>query len=282
MTDRALPIGVVTPLVVFQTESGAADRAATKALVELQIAAGVRGLLVNGSIGEVGNLAPGERSAALRAVVEAAAGQVPTWAGVAGLGTADTVTAALEAEADGADTAPMLPPLFFDASDADLARHFRTVAAAAGIPVLAYDVPPRTPRKLPVSLVRDLAEEGVLRELKDSVPGLSARPAVEDRRQRGRGRLGYRDLPGAGRRRGSPGGGGAHVLRRPRGPGPVGGAVRQPQGQPPGDNNRRRGDRLGRPGLSCASPGLRLTLDSRILDRSATLAAAGVHNGSVL
>lgn len=174
MTDRALPTGVVTPLVVFRTEDGAPDRAATKALVEQQIAAGVRGLLVNGSTGELGNLAPAERSAVLRAVVETAAGRVPVWAGVAGLGTADAVTAAREAEADGADAALVLPPLFFDTSDAEMAQHFRTVAAAIGIPVLAYDVPARAPRKLPVPLVRDLAEEGVLRGLKDSSGNLTA------------------------------------------------------------------------------------------------------------
>jgi 4-hydroxy-tetrahydrodipicolinate synthase len=174
MTDRALPTGVVTPLVVFLTEDGAPDRAATKALVEHQIAAGVNGLLVNGSTGELGNLAPAERSAVLRTVVETAAGRVPVWAGVAGLGTADAVSAAREAEADGADAALVLPPLFFDTSDAELAVHFRTVAAAIGIPVLAYDVPARTPRKLPVPLVRDLAEEGVLRGLKDSSGNLTA------------------------------------------------------------------------------------------------------------
>lgn len=174
MTDRALPTGVVTPLVVFRTLNGAVDRAATKALVEQQIAAGIKGLLVNGSTGELGNLTPAERSAILRAVVESAAGRVPIWAGVVGLGTADAVIAAREAEADGADAVLVLPPLFFDASDAELADHFRAVAGPLGIPALAYDVPARSPRKLPAQLMRQLAEEGVLRGLKDSSGNLTA------------------------------------------------------------------------------------------------------------
>ncbi len=157
MADRALPSGVVTPLVVFRTDDGAPYRAATKALVEHQLAAGVHGLLVNGSTGELGHLVTAERSAVLRAVVEAAAGRVPVWAGVAGLGTTDAVTAAREAEAGGADAALVLPPLFFDTSDAELAEHFRRVAAAIGMPVLAYDVPVRAPRKLPVSLLVGLS-----------------------------------------------------------------------------------------------------------------------------
>lgn len=174
MTDRALPTGVVTPLVAFQTEDGAPDRAAIKALTEHQLAAGVRGLLVNGSTGELGNVMPAGRSAMLRAVAEAASGRVPIWAGVAGLGTADAVASAREAESDGADAALVLPPLFFDGSDAELADHFRAVASAVSIPVLAYDVPARTPRKLPTRLVAELAAEGVLRGVKDSSGDLTA------------------------------------------------------------------------------------------------------------
>lgn len=174
MTDRALPTGVVTPLVAFQTDSGAPDHAAVKALVEQQLAAGVQGLLVNGSTGELGNLAPAERSAMLRAVADSVGGRIPIWAGVVGLGTADAVAAAKAAETDGADAALVLSPLFFDASDAELADHFRAVAAAVSIPVLAYDVPARTPRKLPASLVADLAKEGVLRGVKDSSGNLTA------------------------------------------------------------------------------------------------------------
>src|SRR5690606_1032299 len=105
-----------------------------KALVEQQIAGGVAGLLVNGSTGELGNLTPAEQSAVLRAVAEATSGRLPIWAGVAGLGTADAVIAATAAEADGADALLALPPLFFDASDAELADHFRAVASAVSIP----------------------------------------------------------------------------------------------------------------------------------------------------
>lgn len=174
MIDRALPTGVVTPLVLFRTSDGAPDRDAIEALVDQQVLGGVRGVLVNGSTGELGNLAPVERSTTLRAVVEVVSDQLPIWAGLAGLGTADAVIAAKQAESDGADALLVMPPLFFDTSDNELADHFRAVASAANIPVLAYDVPPRTPRKLSVTLVATLAEEGVLQGVKDSSGNLTA------------------------------------------------------------------------------------------------------------
>lgn len=174
MIDSALPKGVVTPLVTFLAADGAVDREATAALVEHQIAGGVGGVLANGSTGELGNLTPAERLAVLRAVVEEVRGRVPVWSGVVGLGTSEAVIAARDAVAAGADALLVLPPLFFDAGDQELAAHFGAVSRAVDVPVLAYDVPPRTPRKLPVSLVADLAREGVLQGVKDSSGDLTA------------------------------------------------------------------------------------------------------------
>lgn len=168
MKHPALPPGIITPLVTFVDRSGKPDKEATAALVDHQITGGVAGLLAVGSTGELGNLSQDQRSATIRAVVEETRGRVPVWAGVAGLGTTDTVNAARAAESEGADALLALQPLFFDASDAELGAHFRAVDAAVTIPVLAYNVPARTPRTLPTSLLRDLGEEGVLAGVKDS------------------------------------------------------------------------------------------------------------------
>ncbi|MYR64131.1 dihydrodipicolinate synthase family protein, partial [Streptomyces sp. SID625] len=51
---------------------------------------------------------------------------------------------------------------------AEIARHFRRVAAASPVAVLAYDIPAAVHTKLPAALVLELAGEGVLAGLKDS------------------------------------------------------------------------------------------------------------------
>jgi 4-hydroxy-tetrahydrodipicolinate synthase len=169
MTLDALPRGIVTPLVTFLDRDGGPDPAAMGALVEHQLAGGVQGVLAVGSTGELGNLSAEQRDRTIDVVAAAVAGRVPVWAGVVGLGTTDAVEAARRAVARGADALLVLPPLFFDSSDAELARHFRLVKDAVGdLPVVAYDVPPRTPRKLPTAVVADLAREGVLAGVKDS------------------------------------------------------------------------------------------------------------------
>lgn len=175
MTTRdALPAGIVTPLVTFLTAEGEPDPAAMRALVDAQIASGIHGLLAVGSTGELGSLTPVQRTRTIEIVTDAAGGRVPVWGGVAGLGTQEAVVAARDAVAAGADAVLVLPPLFFDSADGELERHFEIVAAAVDVPVIAYDVPPRTPRKIPAQVVAALANSGALAGVKDSSGDLTA------------------------------------------------------------------------------------------------------------
>jgi len=168
----------VTPLVAFTTADGSADTASMNALVEHQLNGGVAGVLVNGSMGEVGNLSETVRAAMIRTVVDAVAGRVPVWAGVAGLGTVDTAEAARKAEAGGVDALLVLPPLFFEFSDDELRRHFEVVAKSVTTPVIAYDVPPRSRRKMSTELIGRLGDDGVIAGVKDSSGSITSARAA--------------------------------------------------------------------------------------------------------
>ncbi|HZX07811.1 dihydrodipicolinate synthase family protein [Kribbella sp.] len=170
-----LPAGVVTPLVTFLDESGTRPHAGhLKILVDTQVAAGVHGLLAIGSTGELGSLSADGRRATVRVVVDAAAGRVPVWAGAGGLGTLDTVQAARDCVDAGADAVLALQPLFFDCSDDELYEHFAAIAGAVDVPVIAYNVPVRTPRALSQPLQERLVRDGVIAGIKDSSGDLAA------------------------------------------------------------------------------------------------------------
>lgn len=173
-TPDALPHGIVTPLVTFLAQDGDPDPAGMAALVEHQLQAGIHGLLAVGSTGELGLLTPSQRTRTIELVAESAAGRAPVWGGVVGLGTLETVAAARDAVGAGADALLVLPPMFFDSSDDELVRHFTAVAEAVDVPVVVYDVPPRTPRKIPASVVERLARSGAIRGVKDSSGDLTA------------------------------------------------------------------------------------------------------------
>lgn len=168
MTTSPLPQGIITPLVAFVDERGVPDTGAMTALVDDQVRAGVAAVLVNGSMGELGNLTAPQRTVMVSTVVAAADHRLPVWAGVGALGTADAVAGAIEAAAAGADALLVLPPLYFVTADAEVERHYAAVAAAVSIPVLAYDLPQRAPRKLAPESVARMGRSGVLAGVKDS------------------------------------------------------------------------------------------------------------------
>lgn len=173
-TPDVLPRGIVTPLVTFLDADGEPDIAGMSALVEHQLAAGIHGLLAVGSTGELGLLTPAQRARTIELVAEASSGRAPVWGGVVGLGTAETVAGAREAVSAGADALLVLPPMFFDSSDDELVRHFTMVADAVDAPVVVYDVPPRTPRKIPATVIDRLARAGAIRGVKDSSGDLTS------------------------------------------------------------------------------------------------------------
>jgi 4-hydroxy-tetrahydrodipicolinate synthase len=168
MSTSPLPEGIVTPLVAFVDERGVPDTEATTALVDHQVRGGVAAVLVNGSMGELGNLTAPQRVVMVDTVVTAAARRIPVWAGVGALGTAEAIAGAVEAESAGADALLVLPPLYFVTSDAEVERHFGAIADAVSIPVLAYDLPQRAPRKLAPESIARMGRSGVLAGVKDS------------------------------------------------------------------------------------------------------------------
>ena len=68
----------------------------------------------------------------------------------------------------GADAVVATAPFYVKAGPAEVAAHYRAIAAAADVPVVAYDIPSNVGRKLPAEVIAELAHEGVITALKDS------------------------------------------------------------------------------------------------------------------
>lgn len=160
--------GVIPPVLTPLDDSGAFDEAAFERLVERLIAAGVHGLFVLGSSGEVAFLSDAERTRVLEASVRVAAGRVPVIAGVNEMTPARVIGQVRLAEAAGVDAIVATAPYYARPSAAEVEAHFRAVAAATSLPVFAYDVPVRVHSKLDHAMLVRLGVEGVLAGVKDS------------------------------------------------------------------------------------------------------------------
>ncbi len=134
--------GVFTALVTPFSD-GRIDFEAFDALVERQIAAGVRGLVPVGTTGEAATLSDEEAEQVIRRTVEVAAGRAIVIAGAGSNSTAASVEKARRAEAAGADGLLVVTPYYNKPTQAGLIRHYQTVGAATGLPLMLYSVPGR-------------------------------------------------------------------------------------------------------------------------------------------
>lgn len=160
--------GIVPPVLTPLDDSGAVDVTSLDRLVDHLLDAGVDGLFVLGSSGQVAYLTDAERDLVVERVVARAAGRVPVVAGTPELTAPRVIERAQAAERLGAAAVVVTAPLYALNDARETAEHFRMIARAVGVPVIAYDVPVRVHTKLGVDLLLALAAEGAIAGVKDS------------------------------------------------------------------------------------------------------------------
>jgi len=167
---------VITAMVTPFTADGELDHEGAAELARWLVAQGNDALVLSGTTGEAACLTDEEQIALWRTV--RAAVDVPL---IAGSGTNDTRHAAeLTSAAVGAgmDAVLIVTPYYNRPSQAGIEAHFRHVCAATELPVIVYDIPVRTGRKIGSDLILRMANEipNVV-GLKDAAgdPGATAR-----------------------------------------------------------------------------------------------------------
>jgi 2-dehydro-3-deoxy-D-pentonate aldolase len=151
--------GLMPAMVTPFDERGELDLAATEAVIERFIEAGVSGISPLGSTGEASHLTSDERKRFAEEVVNIAAGRVPIVIGVGFSGTRETEELARHAQEAGADAVLVVSPFYWKVGEEALFRHFATVAEAVDIPVVIYNLPMLTGIDLSPSLVARIAAE---------------------------------------------------------------------------------------------------------------------------
>ncbi len=152
--------GCGTALVTPFAADGRVDEARMRALVERQLAGGVKLLVPCGTTGEAMTMTPEEQTRVMRIAVETARGRARVLAGVGSNSTAVTVERARAARAAGVDGVLVVAPYYNKPPQAGLIAHFKAVAdGVAGLPVVLYNVPGRTSSNIQAPTVLTLARE---------------------------------------------------------------------------------------------------------------------------
>src|SRR6201991_2283281 len=159
----------VFPYLVSPIDS--AGRIKTDVLGKLSddlIKAGVHGLTPLGSTGEFAYLNATQRTAVVKATIEAANKRVPVVAGVAATATDDAVAQAKAYQRLGADGILAILESYFTLKDAQVEAYFRAIADAVDIPVVLYTNPQFQRSDLSLDVIARLAGHPRIRYIKDA------------------------------------------------------------------------------------------------------------------
>jgi 4-hydroxy-tetrahydrodipicolinate synthase len=148
---------VLTAMVTPFDADGALDLDAAATVARFLVDQGNEGLVVAGTTGEAPVLSDAEKLDLFRAVSEAVT--VPVIAGTGSNDTAHSVELTAAAKGCGAAGILVVGPYYNRPPQAGLEAHFRAVAAATDLPVVVYDVPARTGRRIAADVLRRLFQE---------------------------------------------------------------------------------------------------------------------------
>ena len=166
--------GIVPAIPTPMDAQGLVAEDALRKVVEFNITAGVHGFWVAGGTGESVMLDDEENMRVAEIVVDQGQGRVNNIIHVGATTTARAARMAENAAKVGAEAICCVPPFFYRRSDEEIVEHYRVVAAAADLPLFAYNLPSATNVEIDPPLMQKIMD-GVpqLAGLKHSVANLS-------------------------------------------------------------------------------------------------------------
>ncbi len=148
---------VLTAMATPFDDSGNLDLDQAAVLANYLVAHGSEGLVVAGTTGESPVLSDDERLTLIKAVCEAVT--VPVLAGTTTNDTRHSIELTSQAAALGAAGVLAVTPYYNRPPQAGLFAHFKAVAQSTSLPVMLYDIPARTGRKISVETIVGLSQE---------------------------------------------------------------------------------------------------------------------------
>jgi len=154
---------LVTPF-----KNGSLDEKAYRGLVDWQIAEGTNGLVPVGTTGESPTLSHDEHKHAVEWCIDQADGRVPVVAGSGSNSTKEAIELSEHAEKAGADAVLIVTPYYNKPTQEGMYQHFKAINDAIGIPIIIYNIPPRSVVDMSVDTMKRLFKLKNIAGVKDA------------------------------------------------------------------------------------------------------------------
>ena len=160
-------VALITPFI-----NETIDEKAFRKLVSWQIDEGTDGLIPVGTTGESPTLSHDEHKRVVELCVDEANGRVPIIAGAGSNSTAEAIEFTAHAKSAGASAALHVTPYYNKPTQEGMYQHFIAIADAVDLPIIIYNIPPRSVVDMAISTMKRLAEHPNIVGVKDATQDL--------------------------------------------------------------------------------------------------------------
>lgn len=160
-------VALITPFI-----NETIDEKAFRKLVSWQIDEGTDGLIPVGTTGESPTLSHDEHKRVVELCVDEANGRVPIIAGAGSNSTAEAIEFTAHAKSAGATAALHVTPYYNKPTQEGMYQHFIAIADAVDLPIIIYNIPPRSVVDMTISTMKRLAEHPNIVGVKDATQDL--------------------------------------------------------------------------------------------------------------
>lgn len=160
--------GVFPALTTKFTANDELDLPLFEKNLQAQLAAGVDGIVLGGTLGEASVLTTDEKEKLVKFAVDKTKGSVPVVLNIAEGSTREALQQAAYAKAWGASGLMMLPPMRYKSDHRETVTYFKTVAAATDLPVMIYNNPVDYKIEVTLDMFSELAESSNITAVKES------------------------------------------------------------------------------------------------------------------
>ena len=164
-------VALITPM----RDDGSVDEKAYAEFVDWQIKEGTQGVVPVGTTGESPTLSHDEHKRVTEIAISVAKGRVPVIAGTGSNSTEEAIALTRHAKEAGADAALIVTPYYNKPTQEGMYLHYTAIADAVDLPIIIYNIPPRSVIDMSVETMARLAKHRNIVGVKDATANL-ARP----------------------------------------------------------------------------------------------------------
>jgi 4-hydroxy-tetrahydrodipicolinate synthase len=141
--------------------------------IEVQIEAGIDGLILGGTLGEASVLTTNEKEILVKFTLEVVNGRIPVVLNIAEGSTQEAIRQAEMAQVWGAQGLMLLPPMRYKTDHRETVTYFKTVADSTDLPIMIYNNPVDYKTEITIDMFEEMIACRNIQAVKESTRDVS-------------------------------------------------------------------------------------------------------------